>query len=397
MIIEAAQRTNTVAEYYFSTKLREIEEQRQQGKKVLNLGIGNPDLMPSENVIQEIRKQSKMEGSNGYQSYTGLPELREAFAEWYKKYFNVSLDANGEILPLMGSKEGIMHISMAFLNPGDGVLVPNPGYPAYSAVTRMVGAQPVEYNLKPENGWLPDFDRLEEMDLSGVKLMWVNYPHMPTGTKATPALFQKLVDFAKEKKILLCNDNPYSFILNDEPLSILSAKGAKEVAVELNSLSKSHNMAGFRMGMLAGSSEYLKPVLKVKSNMDSGMYKPIQYAAISALQNPPEWYKSINEEYSERRKLAAELFNKLGVKSDNKQVGMFLWGHIPNDFFDSYAFSDCLLKNYSLFITPGSIFGSNGLRYARISLCSNQEAFNEAIDRINGEIELTKNHVKLCG
>jgi hypothetical protein len=220
MIIEAAQRTNTVAEYYFSTKLREIEEQRQQGKKVLNLGIGNPDLMPSENVIGEIHKQSKIEGSNGYQSYTGLPELREAFAGWYKKYFNVNLAANGEILPLMGSKEGIMHISMAFLNPGDGVLVPNPGYPAYSAVTRMVGAQPVEYNLRPENGWLPDVEKLDAMDLNGVKLMWVNYPHMPTGTQATPALFQKLVDFANEKKILICNDNPYSFILNDEQLSI---------------------------------------------------------------------------------------------------------------------------------------------------------------------------------
>ncbi len=397
MIIEAAQRTNTVAEYYFSTKLREIEEQRRQGKKVLNLGIGNPDLMPSENVIQEISAQSKLQGSNGYQSYTGLPELREAFAGWYKKYFDVELNPNDEILPLMGSKEGIMHISMAFLNPGDGVLIPNPGYPAYSAVTRMVGAQPVEYNLKPKNGWLPDFDRLEEMDLNGVKLMWVNYPHMPTGTRASKELFRQLVDFAKRKKILLCNDNPYSFILNDEPLSILSVKGAAEVAIELNSLSKSHNMAGFRMGMVAGHSDYLKHILKIKSNMDSGMYKPIQYAAVSALQNPPEWYESINNEYKVRRKLAGELFRKLGIDYDENQVGMFLWGHVPNDFFDSYAFSDCLLSNYSLFITPGSIFGSNGSRYTRISLCSNQGAFKEAIDRVINKVEMTKNQVKLCG
>lgn len=397
MIIEAAQRTNTVAEYYFSTKLREIEEQRQQGKKVLNLGIGNPDLMPSENVIREIHKQSQIEGSNGYQSYTGLPELRKAFATWYKKYFKVELDPNGEILPLMGSKEGIMHISMAYLNPGDGVLVPNPGYPAYSAVTRMVGAQPVEYNLKPENGWLPDFDKLEAMDLSGVKMMWVNYPHMPTGTSASKALFSQLVDFAKRKKILLCNDNPYSFILNDKPLSILSADGAKEVAIELNSLSKSHNMAGFRMGMVAGRADYLKHILKIKSNMDSGMYKPIQLAAIEALQNPPYWYESINAEYKIRRQLAGELFTSLGVKYGKSQVGMFLWGHVPNDFFDSYAFSDCLLSNYSLFITPGSIFGSNGARYTRISLCSSQEAFSEAIDRINKEVEFSNNQVKLCG
>jgi len=397
MIIEAAQRTNTVAEYYFSTKLREIEQQRRQGKKVLNLGIGNPDLMPSENVIQEIRNQSHLEGSNGYQSYTGLQELREAFAAWYQKYFSVKLNPNGEILPLMGSKEGIMHVSMAFLNPGDGVLVPNPGYPAYGAVTRLVGAQPMEYNLKLENGWLPDFNKLEEMDLTGVKLMWVNYPHMPTGTQATEELFGKLVDFAKRKSILICNDNPYSFILNDQPLSILSVEGAKDVAIELNSLSKSHNMAGFRIGMVAGDSEYLNHILKIKSNMDSGMYKPIQLAAVKALQNPPCWYDSINDEYKERRKLAASLFNSLGLEYDDKQAGLFLWGRIPFDFFDSYAFSDCLLKNYSLFITPGSIFGSNGSRYTRISLCSSREVFKEAISRINQIIELNKSEVKLCG
>jgi len=397
MIIEAAQRTNTVAEYYFSTKLREIDEQRRQGKKVLNLGIGNPDRMPSANVIREIHDQSKLEGSNGYQSYTGLLELRRAFAEWYKKYFRLSLDPDDEILPLMGSKEGIMHISMAYLNPGDGVLVPNPGYPAYSAATRLVGAQAIEYNLKSENGWLPDFNKLEEMDLSGVKLMWVNYPHMPTGTKATARLFQRLVDFARLKKILICHDNPYSFILNSRPLSILSVNGAKEVAIELNSLSKSHNMAGFRIGMVAGRSDYLKHILKIKSNMDSGMYKPIQLAAVKALQNPPEWYESINEEYKSRRKLAGSLFHSLGIEYDEKQAGMFLWGRIPDEFSDSFSFSDFLLKKYSLFITPGSIFGSNGASYARVSLCSNREIFSEAMDRVNKKIEFSINKAKLCG
>lgn len=386
MIIRPAQRTNTVAEYYFSTKLREIEEQRRQGKTVLNLGIGNPDLMPPENVIREIGHQSMLEGSNGYQSYTGLDQLRKAFAVWYKKYFSVSFDPKDEILPLMGSKEGIMHISMAYLNPGDGVLVPNPGYPAYRSVARLVGAQPIEYNLKPENGWLPDIEKLEKMDLECVKLMWVNYPHMPTGTKATAEVFQKLVNFAKQKKILLCNDNPYSFILNSKPLSIFSADGAKDVALELNSLSKSHNMAGFRIGMVAGHPAYLKHILKIKSNMDSGMYKPIQLAAIKALGNPPEWYGSINQEYQMRRKLAAELFNSLGVQYDESQAGMFLWGHIPDSFSDSYAFSDCLLNKYSLFITPGSVFGSNGSGYTRVSLCSNRETFRKAIGRVSNKM-----------
>lgn len=383
MIIEPAERTHTVNEYYFAAKLRELEELKQQGKKILNLGIGSPDLMPHEEVIGELGLQSQQEGSNGYQSYTGIAALREAFAGWYKKYFGIDLDPAGEILPLMGSKEGIMHISMAFLNPGDGVLIPNPGYPTYSAASNLVGARLIEYDLKPENGWMPDLDELQAMDLSGVKLMWINYPNMPTGTKATVSFFEKLVNFAKQNRILICNDNPYSFILNDQPLSIFAAEGAKEVALELNSLSKSHNMAGFRMGMVAGQASYLKAILKIKSNMDSGMYRPIQLAAVKALQSPPEWYESINAEYKKRRQLAGAIFDQLGVKYDFSQSGMFLWGFIPEQFAGAISFSDYILAKYSLFITPGDIFGTNGKNHIRISLCSNQETFREALDRIS--------------
>ncbi|MBE0639572.1 MAG: aminotransferase class I/II-fold pyridoxal phosphate-dependent enzyme [Bacteroidales bacterium] len=384
MIIQPAERTNTVTEYYFASKLREIEELKRQGKKVLNLGIGSPDMMPHDDVLDEMASQSKKQGSNGYQSYTGLPALREAFAGWYKRYFGIELDPGGEILPLMGSKEGIMHISMAFLNPGDGVLIPNPGYPAYAAVTRLVGAMPVEYNLKPENGWLPDFEEIENMDLTGVKLMWVNYPNMPSGAKANLEFFNQLIHFAKQKKILICNDNPYSFILNDNPLSIFSAEGAKEVALELNSMSKSHNMAGFRMGMVSGQADYLKNILTVKSNMDSGMYKPIQLAAIKALQSPPEWYSMINAEYAKRRNLAGKLFDTMAVDYDSEQTGMFLWGLIPEGFADGYDCSDHLLYKHNVFITPGGIFGSNGNQFIRVSLCSKPEVFEEVIERVIG-------------
>lgn len=386
MIIQPAERTQSVTEYYFATKLREIEEMKKQGKKVLNLGIGSPDMMPHNDVLEELALQSKAEGSNGYQSYTGLPALREAFAVWYRRYFGIDLNPNGEILPLMGSKEGIMHISMAFLNPGDGVLVPNPGYPAYDAVTRLVGARVEEYDLKPENDWLPDFEDLENMDLKGVKLMWVNYPNMPSGAKANAAFFDRLVSFARQKKILICNDNPYSFILNDNPLSIFSAEGAREVALELNSMSKSHNMAGFRMGMVAGKADYLKSILTVKSNMDSGMYKPIQMAAVKALQSPPEWYQSINAEYKKRRLLAETIFDEMNVKFDPGQSGMFLWGRVPENFADGFGCSDHLLYHYGVFITPGGIFGSNGNQFIRLSLCSSQEVFKEAIERINGNL-----------
>lgn len=388
MIIEPAERTHTVNEYYFAAKLRELEELKQQGKKILNLGIGSPDLMPHEDVIGELGMQSQQPGSNGYQSYNGITALREAFAGWYKRYFGIDLDPVREILPLMGSKEGIMHISMAFLNPGDGVLIPNPGYPTYSAVANLVGARLIEYDLKPENGWLPDVDALQTMDLPGVKLMWINYPNMPTGTKATVSFFEKLVSFAKKNRILICNDNPYSFILNNQPLSIFAAEGAKEVALELNSLSKSHNMAGFRMGMVTGQADYLKNIQKIKSNMDSGMYKPIQLAAVKALQSPPDWYESINAEYQERRRLAGMIFDELGVKYDDSQSGMFLWGRVPDAFADGYVCSDHLLRKYGVFITPGGIFGSNGNQYIRLSLCSSQEVFAEVINRMINNVNL---------
>jgi len=286
----------------------------------------------------------------------------------------------------MGSKEGIMHISMAFINPGDGVLIPNPAYPTYRAVSNLVGARLIEYDLKPENGWLPDLNALQKMDLSGVKLMWVNYPNMPTGKKATIVFFEKLIRFAKRNRILICNDNPYSFILNDQPLSIFAAAGAKEAALELNSLSKSHNMAGFRMGMVAGHADYLKAIVKVKSNMDSGMYKPIQLAAVKALQSPPAWYESINDEYKKRRLLAETIFDEMKVKFDAGQSGMFLWGRVPANFADGFSCSDHLLYNYGVFITPGGIFGSNGNQFIRLSLCSSQEVFKEAIERINGNL-----------
>jgi len=354
----------------------------EDGKNVLNLGIGSPDLPPHPEVVEELSKQSNGHHNHGYQSYSGIPELRKAFSDWYHNYFSVNLNPDNEILPLMGSKEGIMHISMAFLNPGDGVLIPNPGYPAYRSVANLVGARVIEYSLRPENGWFPDFDELDKTDLTGVKLIWVNYPNMPTGAKATPALFEKLVNFAFRKKILVCNDNPYSFILNKTPLSILSIEGAMDVAIELNSMSKSHNMAGWRVGMVGGKAEYLKAVLTVKSNMDSGMFKPVQLAAIKALNSPAEWYNSLNSAYEMRLSKAAELFDKLGVNTEKNQSGMFLWGQIPDRFVDSEDFTDFLLNQFFIFITPGSVFGSNGKKFARLSLCSPVPVFEEAIKRI---------------
>lgn len=382
MIIKPAHRTETVSEYYFATMLKQVQHMNQEGKNVLNLGIGSPDLPPHPDVIEELSKHSNGTQNHGYQSYSGIPELRKAFSDWYRNYFSVSLNPENEILPLMGSKEGIMHISMAFLNPGDGVLIPNPGYPAYRAVAHLVGARVIEYSLRPENRWFPDFDELDTMDLSGVKFMWVNYPNMPTGTKATHELFEKLVSFASRKNILVCNDNPYSFILNKTPMSILSTEGAMSVAIELNSLSKSHNMAGWRVGMVGGKSEYLKAVLTVKSNMDSGMFKPVQLAAVKALNSPSEWYDSVNSTYEERLSKAAELFDKLCIYPAKNQSGMFLWGQIPDEFVDSEDFTDFLLNQFFIFITPGSIFGSNGKKYARVSLCSPVSVFDEAIQRV---------------
>ncbi len=382
MFISPAKRLGEVKEYYFSIKLREIAEMNARGKEVINLGIGSPDLPPSQVAIDELTQQSKHRSNHAYQSYKGIPELRQAFASWYQEWFNVSLDPDSEILPLIGSKEGIMHISMSFLEAGDEVLVPNPGYPAYRAVTLLTGANIIEYDLEADLGWLPDLKQLEKKDLSKVKIMWTNYPNMPTGAKANISFFEKLIQFANRHQILICNDNPYAFILNDTPLSLLAVPGAREVAIELNSMSKSHNMAGWRVGMMAGASEHLQTILRFKSNMDSGMYRPIQLAAAKALQNPPEWYKNLNSVYKERRNKVFEMLDLLDCQYTKEQVGMFVWAKIPGNYTSGFQLSDEVLHNSNVFITPGGIFGPAGEQYIRISLCSDGQLFDEAIRRI---------------
>ncbi len=381
-MIKPAQRLNTVKEYYFSKKLKQIAHMQKAGKPVINLGIGSPDLPPSEEVIELVRQEVKLPSSHGYQSYIGIEELRQSFAWWYKQYFKAELSPDREILPLMGSKEGILYISLAFLNPGDEVLVPNPGYPTYQSVSNLVQAKTRQYELKDSRGWAPDFKVLENENLDKVKLMWVNYPHMPTGTNATIELFQKLVDFGKKHGILIVNDNPYSFILNDDPKSILAVKGAKEVAIELNSLSKSHNMAGWRIGMVAGGEEIIKNILKVSSNVHSGMFKPLQVAAAKALKNQVEWYRQLNDTYRNRRKLVWEIFDILGCQYDKNQSGLFVWAKIPDEWKDAESLSEHLLIQGNVFVTPGFIFGSMGEKYLRISLCANMETLEEAIKRI---------------
>ncbi len=380
--IKTAKRLDNIQEYYFSQKLREIAQMRAAGKDVLNLGIGSPDLPPAQDTIDTLLLHSRERNSHAYQSYQGVPELRQAFAEWYQTWFDVTLDANREILPLIGSKEGIMHICMTYLEAGDAALVPNPGYPTYRAAVTLAGAQPIDYELYASNNWLPDLDALAQQDLSRVKIMWVNYPHMPTGTQAPVHFFMELVAFAKQYNILICNDNPYSFILNERPNSLLSVPGAKDVALELNSLSKSHNMAGWRIGMLAGRQEYLQDVLRFKSNMDSGMFKPAQMAAARALQNPPEWYASLNAVYRERREKVFELLDLLECTYSTDQVGMFVWAKVPSHYKNGYELSDEVLYNAHVFITPGGIFGSQGDGFVRISLCSDGAIFEEAIRRI---------------
>jgi LL-diaminopimelate aminotransferase len=382
MIVKPANRTNTVQEYYFSVKLRQLDQMRRDGADIINLGIGSPDQPPSENTVKRLGEEAAKPTSHGYQSYTGIPALRKAFADWYKKYFKVTLDPEKEILPLMGSKEGIMHISMAFVNPGDEVLVPNPGYPTYSSVTNLVGGKVSYYDLDEKNGWLPDLKEIGNMDLSKVKLMWINYPHMPTGTKATPQLFEKLVGFASRNNILLCNDNPYSFILNNDYLSILSIDGAKEISLELNSLSKSHNMAGWRIGMVAGHQEYITDILKVKSNMDSGMFRAMQAAAAEALGNPPSWYEKVNEVYLKRRIIVEEIMDLLKCRFDKKQTGLFVWGRIPDNAASCEEFVEAILMKTYVFLTPGFIFGTKGDRYIRISLCADEKTLSEAKKRI---------------
>ncbi|MGB4293624.1 MAG: aminotransferase class I/II-fold pyridoxal phosphate-dependent enzyme [Bacteroidales bacterium] len=382
MKVKPAERTNSVGEYYFSAKLRQIDQMRQSGIDVINLGIGSPDLPPPPEAIKKLSEEASLPGVHGYQSYNGLPELRKAMCDWYQKYFGVILNPENEILPLIGSKEGIMHISMAFVNPGDEVLVPDPGYPSYTSVTRLVGGVVRTYDLLAKNNWMPDFDLIESTSLSKVKLMWVNYPHMPTGTKASAILFERLIKFAAKHGILICNDNPYSFILNSEHISILSADGAKEYALELNSLSKSHNMAGWRVGLVAGYSDYISTVLKVKSNMDSGMFRPLQLAAAEALKRGDDWFEKNNEIYRRRREIANEIMDILGCRYDKEQTGLFLWGQVSKNYKNGEELSDTVLEKAHVFITPGFIFGKNGDEYVRISLCSNEEKLKEARERI---------------
>jgi len=382
MKVKPADRTCTVEEYYFSKKLKQIDYMRSSGADIINLGIGSPDMAPSKNTINRLSEEAQKPGVHGYQSYSGALALRKAFSEWYLKYFNVKLDPENEILPLIGSKEGIMHLSMAFVNPGDEVLVPDPGYPTYSSVTNLVGGIVRTYDLKETNGWLPDFNILEDSDLSKVKLIWTNYPNMPSGTRGSYILFERMVSFANKHNILICNDNPYSFILNNDYQSILSVDGAKEIALELNSLSKSHNMAGWRIGMIAGHKDYIKDILKVKSNMDSGMFLPMQLAAVEALSNPESWYDEINSVYLRRRKITEQIMEALGCSFNPEQTGLFLWGRLPDSIKSCEELTDKLLQKAHLFITPGFIFGKNGERYVRISLCVKEEILIKAKERV---------------
>ncbi|MFR7781402.1 MAG: pyridoxal phosphate-dependent aminotransferase [Parabacteroides distasonis] len=380
--IKPADRLASVSEYYFSKKLKEVAEMNAAGKNVINLGVGSPDLPPSEQTIETLCEHARKANEHGYQPYVGIPELRKGFADWYKTWYDVDLDPKTEIQPLIGSKEGILHISLAFLNPGDGVLVPNPGYPTYSSVSKLVEARLIPYELKEELGWQPDFEELEKMDLSNVKLMWTNYPNMPTGANASVELYEKLVAFGRKHGIIICNDNPYSFILNEHPLSILSIPGAKEICIEMNSMSKAHNMPGWRMAMLASNAQFVQWILKVKSNIDSGQFKPMQYAAVEALSAMKEWYDNMNRVYRSRRDLAGQIMRTLGCEYDENQVGMFLWGRIPDSAESSEAIANKVLYEANVFLTPGFIFGSRGERYIRISLCCKNETLEEALKRI---------------
>jgi aspartate/methionine/tyrosine aminotransferase len=375
-------RLEGIGEYYFSSKLREIEELNKAGKGIINLGIGSPDLPPHQVVIKTLQDEASKDNVHAYQSYKGSPILREAIAEWYKKYYAVTIAPATEILPLLGSKEGIMHICMTYLNEGDQVLIPNPGYPTYTSAVKLAGGTPLYYELTAENNWAPDFENLEKSDLSKVKLMWVNYPHMPTGQLPSKLLFEKLVAFAKKHQILICHDNPYSFILNETPMSLLSIEGAKEVVIELNSLSKSHNMAGWRVGMLIAAEERINEILRFKSNMDSGMFLPVQLAAAKALSLDKSWYDSVNKIYQARREKVFELLDVLKCVYSKEQVGLFVWANVPSEYKDGYALSDKVLYDANVFITPGGIFGSAGNDYIRVSLCGSVEKFSEAIKRI---------------
>lgn len=382
-----ATRLESVQEYYFSRKLKEIAHMNAEGKNVISLGVGSPDMPPSEETIKTLCEHAHHADAHGYQPYVGIPELRQAFADFYKKWYHVTLNPTNEIQPLIGSKEGILHITLALVNPGEQVLVPNPGYPTYTSLSTLLGAEVIPYDLTEENGWLPDFDALEQLDLSKVKLMWTNYPHMPTGTNATLELYQKLVDFGKKHHIIIVNDNPYSFILNKKPLSILQIEGAKDCCIELNSMSKSHNMPGWRIGMVASNATFIEWILKVKSNIDSGMFRPMQLAAATALHNDESWHEEMNFNlYQKRRHLAEQILETLQCTYNKSQVGLFVWGRISDHYQQVEDLTEAVLHKAHVFITPGFIFGSNGARYIRISLCCDEQKLAEALDRIKQNI-----------
>lgn len=381
-MIEIAERIQNVEEYYFSKKLKQIAQMQEQGIEVINLGIGSPDMLPPSFVVDELIESLGYEKSHQYQSYVGLPELRREFANWYERFFYVTLNPRFEILPLLGSKEGILHISMAFVNKGDTVLIPNPGYPTYSSVSKLLEANIIYYNLQESEGWLPDLKEIEALFQQGVKLMWLNYPHMPTGAKATLRFYEQLVSLALRYDVLLVNDNPYSFIRNKEHLSVFRVEGAWQCALEMNSLSKSHNMSGYRVGALFGCEEFISAVLRVKTNIDSGMFYPIQRASVAALAAPEAWYEQLNVLYEKRAELAGEVLKQLGCTFERKSVGLFLLGKIPTHYEDAFQLSDEVLEKYGVFITPGGIFGSQTKDYLRISLCSNEAVFEEVLKRI---------------
>jgi len=382
-IITPANRLLETSEYYFSRKLKEIGKRNAQGENIISLAIGSPDMPPSKRTIDTLCEQARRDDTHGYQPTVGIPELRQAMSNWYKRFYNVDLDPSNEIQPLIGSKEGILHVTLAFANPGDEILVPNPGYPTYTSLPKLLGCKIVYYDLKAENDWQPDFEQIEHMDLSRVKIMWTNYPNMPTGANAKMETYHKLVDFARKHHILVVNDNPYSFILNEKPISLLQIEGAKDCCIEFNSMSKSHNMPGWRIGLLATNSQFVQWILKVKSNIDSGTFRPMQLAAAEAYHNETEWHHAANiDVYRSRRNIAEQIMTSIGCTFDPAQVGMFLWGRIPDKYSDAEKLTERLLNEAHVFITPGFIFGSNGERYVRISLCAKNNKLEEALQRI---------------
>ena len=390
--IQPAERLSLVSEYYFSRKLKEVAQMNAEGKDVISLAIGSPDMPPSEKTIDTLCDVARRPDTHGYQPTMGTPELRNAMAEFYKRWYGVELDPAKEIQPLIGSKEGILHVTLAFVNPGEEVLVPNPGYPTYTSLSKILGAKVVNYDLMEDNGWQPDFDQLESMDLSKVKLMWTNYPNMPTGGNARMETYQRLVDFARRHNIVVVNDNPYSFILNEKPISLLQVEGAKDCCIEFNSMSKSHNMPGWRVGMCASNPTFISWILKIKSNIDSGTFRGIQLAAAAALTNEAEWHREANiETYARRRKYAEQIMDVLGCTYGPNQVGMFLWGRIPDSYSNCEELTERVLHEARVFITPGFIFGSKGERYIRISLCANERVFDAALHRVKSEIKELKN------